>query len=70
MKNTNVLFTNNHKLKEIYHMWTTNRNESMNKSITKMARKDTYLCFEGTYPQNWNAGVEDFYWEEFTLKKH
>ena len=68
MKNINLLYTNDDKLKEIYHMWSTNRNESMNKSITKMARKDMYLCSTICSKSRIhktvgirNAGVEGFY---------
>ena len=39
MKNINVLFTNDNKLKEVYHMWSMNHNKSMNKAITKIAGK-------------------------------
>ena len=74
MKHINVLFTADDKLKEIYHMWSTNRNESVNRSITKMARKDTYLCSTicskariHTSVGIRNAGVKGFYSSLFSM---
>ena len=44
MNNISVAFTCDNKLKEVYHMWTTNKNENLNQSIMKYAPKHTYLC--------------------------